>query len=236
MTKGRPAKRAKGRSDAAARRPASARSASPATKPKKAPKPQPAPAPSYEEPRTFRLGAIPGATPGKWIDAWKERMPHVPLELVPVAVAEQRGALAEVDASLVRLPIDPEGLSTIPLYDEVTVVVVSLDSALTVADELDPDDLAGEVVIVPRHDALGDLGIPGTLAPAFAPPADTAEAIETVAAGVGVVIVPMSLARLHHRKDVTFRPLRGAPASTVALAWESHRTTADVETFVGIVR
>ena len=116
------------------------------------------------------------------------------------------------------------------------MVIVSVDSALTVADELGLDDLAGEVVIVPEDDVLGRIQIPGAVDPAFAPPAETSEAIATVAAGVGVAIVPMSLARLHHRKDVTFRPLRGGPVSTVALAWESDRTTADVETFIGIVR
>jgi DNA-binding transcriptional LysR family regulator len=189
-----------------------------------------------EEPRTFRLGTIPGATPGKWIDAWKERMPHVPLELVPLAVSEQRPALHDLDAALVRLPIERDGLELIPLYDEVAVVILSVDSALSVADELTFDDLAGEVVIVPEDDVLGRLDFRGAVRPSFPAPAETGEAIATVAAGVGVVIAPMSLARLHHRKDVTFRPLHGGPSSTVALAWESDRTTADVETFIGIVR
>ena len=71
---------------------------------------------------------------------------------------------------------------------------------------------------------------------AVAPPADTAEAIATVAAGVGIVIVPMSLARLHQRKDVEYRPLLDGPASTVALAWAADRTTPAVDAFVGIVR
>jgi hypothetical protein len=46
----------------------------------------------------------------------------------------------------------------------------------------------------------------------------------------------MSLARLHHRKDADYRPLRDAPASSVALAWLAGRTTPEVEAFVGIVR
>ena len=185
----------------------------------------------------MRLGAIPGATPGKWIDTWNERMPRTALELVPLAVADQRRALieGEVDAALVRLPIDKGGLNVIPLYDEVPVVVCARDSHLTAAEELDAADLRGEVLIVPQDDVLG-VEIPGTLAPAFDAPADTAEAIATVAAGVGIVVVPMSLARLHHRKDTDHRPLQGGPVSTVALAWPSDRTTAEVETFVGIVR
>ncbi|GGH41766.1 LysR family transcriptional regulator [Microbacterium album] len=191
-----------------------------------------------EEPRVFRLGAIPGATPGKWIDRWRERRAHVPLELVPLTVSGQRDALlaGEVDAALVRLPIDDADLHVIPLYTEEAVVVASADSALTAVEELEPQDLAGEVLIVPHDDVLGPIPLPGTQAPRFDAPETTADAIATVATGVGVVVVPMSLARLHHRRDVAHRPLRGAPTSTVALAWPVARDTPDVQTFVGIVR
>lgn len=185
----------------------------------------------------LRLGLIPGATPGKWIDAWRERLPDAPVEVTQLDVATQRDRLLadDVALALVRLPIDRDALHVIPLYDEIAVVVCAADSALTAADALDLSDLDGEVVIVPR-DAVYDLDVPGSLTPAFAPPTDTAEAIATVAAGVGVVIVPLSLARLHHRKDVAHRPLRGGPTSTVALAWPRDRTTPEVEAFVGIVR
>lgn len=164
-------------------------------------------------------------------------MPHTPLELVPLRVADQRAALdsASVDAAIVRRPIDAGGLHVIPLYDEVPVVVCAADSHLTAADELTLADLAGEIVISPLDDVL-HVEVPGAVAPAFAPPGDTEQAIETVAAGVGIVIVPMSLARLHHRRDVAQRPLRDGPASSVALAWPASATTELVETFVGIVR
>lgn len=205
-----------------------------------------APAPAPEEPRTFRLGVIPGATPGKWVDAWKQRMPRVPLELVPIEVAGQRAAVAELDAALARLPLgglgdgreDEHGdddLHIIRLYDEVPVVVASVESHLLAADELHLDDLAGEIVLELTDDALVPFEVPGAVAPAFAA-LTTAEAIETVASGVGIAIVPMSLARLHHRKDVEFRPLVDGPPSPVALVWARDRTTPDVDTFVGITR
>ncbi len=185
----------------------------------------------------FVLGVILGATPGRWVDTWQERMPRNPLELRVIAVATQRADLisGEVDAALVRLPIERSGLDVIALYDEVPVVVVPADSHLTAVDELELADLAGEVVITPLDDVLG-LDVPGSATPSFDPPETTADAIATVASGVGVVIVPMSLARLHARRDVAFRPLRDGPASTVALAWVADRTTPAVETFVGIVR
>ena len=78
-------------------------------------------------------------------------MPDNPLELIPLEVATQRDALAagEVDAALVRLPIDQGGLHVIRLYDETPVVVCAADSHLTAADELTVADLAGEVVFAP---------------------------------------------------------------------------------------
>lgn len=163
-------------------------------------------------------------------------MPQVTLELVPVDAATQRTAIDELDAVLIRLPLVDESLHLIPLYDEVPVVVASIDSHLLAAEELDYSDLAGEVLITPMDDVLGPLEIAGIQTPKFAPLETTGEAIATAASGVGIVIVPMSLARLHRRKDADYRPLREGPNSTVALAWPRDHTTEDVETFVGIVR
>jgi DNA-binding transcriptional LysR family regulator len=186
---------------------------------------------------TFVLGAIPGATLGGWIDSWRQRMPRCELVLREISVASQRDALADdgLDAAIVRLPIDADGLHVIALYDEVPVVVIPAESHLTAADELELADLAGEVVIRPV-DAAFHLEVDGGVAPTFSPPETTEQAIATVAAGVGVVIVPMSLARQHRRKDAAYRPLRDGPRSTVALVWPADATTPAVEAFVGIVR
>lgn len=205
---------------------------------KKHPKPAPQPEtpPVDLTPRTFRLGAVPGATPGRWIDTWQERMPHVTLELVPISVATQRDELATVDAALVRTPIArADDLHIIPLYDEVPVVVASTDSHLLAVDHLTADDLVGEVLITPGDDVLGPLDLP-TVAPDFPTIRTTEDAVATVASGVGILVVPMSLARLHRRKDVDYRPLLAGPVSPVALAWPREHTSPDVETFVGIVR
>lgn len=220
----------------ASRRGGPARAASkgrPRPAPKTPRRAEPTPPP---EPREFRLGAVPGATPGKWIGVWRERLPHVSLELREIPVAAQREALGDVDAALVRLPLAAsDDVHVIELYEELPVVVTATESHLLAADELTLADLAGEIVIVPADDVL-HTEVPDAVAPAFAPPADTAEAIATVAAGVGVVIVPMSLARAHQRRDVDYRVLADGPRSTVALAWLRENTTDDVETFVGIVR
>lgn len=53
---------------------------------------------------------------------------------------------------------------------------------------------------------------------------------------MGLLVVPQSLARLHHRRDLTYRPLTDAPQSSVALSWPEDATTDLVEDFIGIVR
>ena len=185
----------------------------------------------------FRLGYVPGVTPGKWVRIWAERRPHVPLELVTATTDEAVELIrtGAVDAALVRLPIDRTGLHTIPLYTETTVAVVPKKHVVTATEEATVADLADEIVLRPQDDTLAWPGDRPGRAAAFAP-ATTAEAIELVAAGVGLLVVPQSLARLHHRRDLTYRPLADAPGSGVGLAWPDTENTELMEEFIGIVR
>jgi DNA-binding transcriptional LysR family regulator len=169
---------------------------------------------------------------------WNERRPEVPLTLVAVTAPGAAGLLRErgADAGLLRLPVDRTDLSAIPLYTETTVVVVPKDHLVTAADEVSLADLADEIVQHPLDDTLdwAAAGPPGR--PAFERPATTADAVELVAAGVGLLVVPQSLARLHHRRDLTFRTVTDAPQSQVALSWREDATTDLVDDFIGIVR
>ncbi|KES03084.1 LysR family transcriptional regulator [Streptomyces toyocaensis] len=185
---------------------------------------------------SFRLVYVPGVMPDKWVRVWSERLPDVPLALTQVPAAAAQGLLlgGEADAGLVRLPVDRTVLSAIPLYTEQTVVVVPKDHLATAADTVSPEDLADDIVLHPLDDVLAWEELPGR--PALERPATTADAVELVAAGIGVLVVPLSLARLHHRKDLTHRPLEDAPESSVALAWPEAATTDQVEDFIGIVR
>ncbi|MFD7666254.1 LysR family transcriptional regulator substrate-binding protein [Streptomyces sp. NPDC059788] len=189
-----------------------------------------------EETLSFRLAYVPGVTPTKWVRIWNERLPGIPLTLVPTSAAGAYDVLRDggADAGFVRLPADRTFFSAIPLYTETTVVVVPKDHLFTAADEISTGELADEIVLHPLDDTLGWERPPGQ--PAFERPATTADAIELVAAGVGLLVVPQSLARLHHRKDLKYRTVSDAPQSQVALAWPEERTTDQVEDFIGIVR
>ncbi|MEU0222087.1 LysR family transcriptional regulator substrate-binding protein [Streptomyces sp. NPDC006265] len=185
---------------------------------------------------SFRLAYVPGVMPDKWVRIWNERQPDVPLTLtqVPAGAAAERLLGGDADAGLVRTPVDREVFSAIPLYTEQTVVVVPKDHLVTAVDEVAPEDLADDIVLHPLDDVLDWESLPGR--PAHERPATTADAIELVAAGIGVLAVPLSLARLHHRKDLTHRPLKEAPESSVALAWPEAAKTDRIEDFIGIVR
>lgn len=185
---------------------------------------------------SLRVGYVPGATPAKWVRIWGERHPDTPLELVPVDSAAAADAVraGAVDVALMRLPSETSGLAVIPLYEEVTVVVVPKDHVITAVDEITAADLNDEHVLVPHDDTLAWADAPG--APVAHRPDTTADAIELVAAGTGVLLVPQSLARLHHRKDLTYRPLTDAPPAPVVLAAAEGVQSDEVAEFIGVVR
>jgi DNA-binding transcriptional LysR family regulator len=180
----------------------------------------------------FRVAFVPGVTPDKWARAWRERS-TVPLELMPIEQTEQERVLreAEADMCFLRLPIDREGLHCIPLYDEVPVVVVPLEHPVAAYDEISLVELSDEQLVwgaVPEWQP--------TTAQLDWPAMSAKDAIEVVASGTGIVIAPMSIARLHHRKDVVHRPVTGVPTTKVGLAWLVARDDTDTQAFVGIVR
>jgi len=187
-------------------------------------------------PASLTLGYVPGGTPAKWARIWAERHPGAPLDLRALTAAEAADAVrtGAVDVALLRPPADATGLAIIPLYEEMTVAVVPSDHLLTAADEIAAAELDGEPRLLPYDDVVDWPQAPGTVVEHR--PETTGEAIELVAAGVGVLIVPQSLARLHHRKDLAYRPITDAPPCPVALAVPAGPQPELVEEFIGIVR
>ncbi|WP_282944896.1 LysR family substrate-binding domain-containing protein [Cellulomonas endometrii] len=186
----------------------------------------------------FRLLLVPGVVPASWVRTWRERVTDVPLELVHATAADAGRVLADggADAALLRLPVDRDVLSAIPLYVEQTVVLLPKDHLLTALDEVTPADLAEETLLTPADDVVRWADPPGEPS-ALPTPETTEDAVALVASGVGLLVLPQSLARLHHRKDLTYRPLADAPASQTALAWPAARDGDPlIEELIGIVR
>jgi DNA-binding transcriptional LysR family regulator len=181
----------------------------------------------------FRLGFVTGATPDKWARLWRERYPREPLELVPLTEDDQEERLrsGSVAMALVRLPVDRDGLHLIPLYDELPVVVAGLEHFVAAGDEVVLADLAGEQLVRPHASGWR----PDAEQLAW-PAMSEQEAIETVAAGTGVVLVPQSVARLYHRKDVVARPVADLSPTTIGLAWLVDADDERAQRLVGVVR
>jgi DNA-binding transcriptional LysR family regulator len=166
----------------------------------------------------FRISIVPGVTPGKWTRIYEERNAGSPVSVTLADEDDQLGPLraGEVDMAFVRLPVETEGLHLIPLYAEVPVAVVPNGHPASVMDS---------IVLTDVEDELLD-----------ASAVTTKEAVEAVAGGAGVLVVPMSVARLHHRRDVAAVPVSDAPESRIGLAWPQDTDDARVEEFIGVVR
>lgn len=171
---------------------------------------------------SLRVGFVPGVTVSKWSRIWADRLPEHPLEIVGITQADQDAALraGRVDVCFVRLPIDRDGVHAISLYRETPVAVVRKEDELSLLTEVTDADLDGEIV-----QPTGDLD-------------RAADTLALVAAVGGAVVVPMSIARLHHRRDLVYRTRIGVPDTEIALAWLAGGTADPelVEEFVGIVR
>src|SRR5690554_2231419 len=173
----------------------------------------------------FRVAIVPGVNPGKWTKAWAERR-SAPIEVTPIDAVDQRTVLLDglADLAFVRLPIDRDGLNVIRLYEEAPVVVVPKDHPISLFDSVTLADLDGETI---RTEPIDD-------------------AIDLVVAGVGILLVPQSIARQHVRRDLAVRPVTDAPATEIAIAWLSdpaidnstadNSTTDNIDEFIGIVR
>ena len=180
----------------------------------------------------LRVAFVTGTTPDKWARSWREQR-RGPLTLVPVTEAEQEDVVrrGHVDLALVRLPVETEGLHCVRLYDELPVVVAGREHVVAAADTVTLDDLVDEQLVRP-HVSGWRPGVEQLTWPSMS----EREAVETVASGTGVVIVPMSVARLYHRKDVVQRVVADLPPTTIALVWLVERDDDLTQAFVGVVK
>ena len=181
----------------------------------------------------LRIGFVTGATPDKWARSWRDQR-REPLELVPVTESDQLAGVLDgsLDMALVRLPVETDGLHCVRLYDELPVVVASRDHLLAAADaEVTTVDLADEQLVRPHAS-----GWRPDAAQLEWPPMTEKDAVETVAAGTGVVVLPMSVARLHQRKDVVTRVVTDLDPTTIALVWRIERDDEVTQTFVGVTK
>lgn len=143
---------------------------------------------------------------------------------------------------------DGEKYHSIRLYEELPVVILPTDHVLTVLDEVPVAELAEEFLLQPASDIPAYEEVSrswressGRIVPEGL---NDQETIDLVAAGVGLYIVPMSIARFYHRKDLTYRPVPDLDTYPVHLVWprapkgepRPEELEALLQDFIGIVR
>ncbi|KQQ03788.1 MULTISPECIES: LysR substrate-binding domain-containing protein [unclassified Rathayibacter] len=188
------------------------------------------------------VSLVPGVTPTKWTRVWGQRRPELPLRITVIGEHEQEEVLRDGRATLafIRGVVGSADVSSIHLYDEQPVVVLWREHALADAEGVEVALLADEHLLqdpaqVPEWAALAAEIADGSRRPL--PELRTLDdAVEQVAAGVGVLILPQSVARVHSRKDVVAVPVEGVAPTSVRLAWLTEEKSDDIEDFIGVVR
>ncbi|MFI8963851.1 LysR family transcriptional regulator [Streptomyces sp. NPDC053493] len=181
-----------------------------------------APGPPHHRP--LRLGHAwsafgPYTTP--LLRRWQREHPETPLELRRVDDRTAGLLRGEVDAALLRGPVELPGLATEELLTETRVAAVPSDSPLAARPELRLADLAAETAVLNPVSGTTtlDLWPPDTRPRATLTVANTDDWLTAIAAGRGIGVSAASTAALHPHPGVTYRPLPDAPPLPVLLAW-----------------
>ena len=183
------------------------------------------------------------------IRAFREAYPLVALTLDEGGTTELIEDLRSerVDAAFIRTPVaDPMGIAVNPLLEEAMLVARPATHALAAdATELPLAALAAETFIVyrrPSGPGLYDAIFGACHAAGFSPIVGQeapriVSTLNLVAAGLGIAIVPASLARMQ-MDGVIYRPLRssGQPRAPLLLATRRGDTGAVVRRFLDVVK
>ncbi|MFF1645296.1 LysR family transcriptional regulator [Streptomyces sp. NPDC058240] len=151
---------------------------------------------------------------------WQELYPRTPLELLRIDDRTAGLTRGEVDAALLRGPVEAPGLVTEVLFDEDRVAAVAADGPLAGRATLRLADLAGETVVLNTVSGTTavDLWPPDGRPTATLTVANTDDWLTAIAAGRGVGVTAASTVGMHPHSGVAYRPLVDAPSIPVLLA------------------
>jgi DNA-binding transcriptional LysR family regulator len=191
-------------------------------------------------PDHFTVGFMPGliVTPATRVLA--ARHPNLTVDVLRTSWDDQTEVVLDgrVDVSYVRLPVDQQGLQIRPLLAEPRVAALPLDHPLAAKDGISISDLAHEHLLqnpdaVPEWRDIAVELRSGRGEPPR-PIRTVEEKLEHVAAGHGLVVLPLSTATFYTRPDVTWVPVDDIGPNRVCLAWGDARTDPLIHEFVEI--
>jgi DNA-binding transcriptional LysR family regulator len=191
-------------------------------------------------PDHFTVGFMPGliVTPSTRVLA--ARHPDLTVDVLRTSWDDQTEVVLDgrVDVSYVRLPVDQHGLQIRPLLAEPRVAALPLDHPLAAKDGINISDLAHEHLLqnpdaVPEWRDIAVELRSGRGEPPR-PMRTVEEKLEHVAAGHGLVVLPLSTATFYTRPDITWVPIDDIGPNRVCLAWDDARTEPLIHEFIEI--
>jgi DNA-binding transcriptional LysR family regulator len=169
---------------------------------------------------------------------WQREHPDTPLELLRIDDRTAGLTRGEVDAAVLRGPVDTPGLVTALLFTEPRVAAVTADGPLAAHPSLTLADLTAGPVILNTVSGLTTLELwpEGSRPTTTLTVANTDDWLTAIAAGRGAGASVASTAEMHPHPGVTYRPLEDAPPVPVLLAWRASSPHPALPQLVALAR
>jgi len=191
-------------------------------------------------PGSFTVAFMPGLIVTGAIRALTARHPQVAVNVLRTNWHDQTDVLhdGQADVSYIRLPVDQAGLHVQPLLTESRVAALPAAHRLAGKDTVTIADLADEHLLqdpaaVPewRDIATEMRDRSRQPAPFFR---TVEEKLEHVAAGHGIVLLPLSTAVFYTRPGIAYIHVTDIAPNQVCLAWDATRRSPLIQDFVAI--
>jgi DNA-binding transcriptional LysR family regulator len=191
-------------------------------------------------PGSFTVAFMPGLIVTGAVCALTARHPQVTVSVLRTNWHDQTDVLhdGQADVSYVRLPVDQAGLHVQPLLTEPRVAALPAGHRLAGKDTVTIADLADEHLLqdpaaVPewRDIATEMRSRSRQPAPAFR---TVEEKLEHVAAGHGIVLLPLSTAVFYTRPGIAYIHVSDIAPNQVCLAWDASRRSPLIQDFAAI--
>jgi DNA-binding transcriptional LysR family regulator len=191
-------------------------------------------------PGSFTIGFMPGLIVTEAVRALTGRHPRLTVNVLRTSWDDQTDVIRDgrADVSYIRLPVDQSGLQVRALLAEPRVAVLPAGHRLAGKDTITIADLADEHLLqdpdaVPewRDIATEMRARRRRAAPVFR---TVEEKLEHVAAGHGIVMLPLSTAVFYTRPGVVYSHVSDLPPNRVCLAWDATRRSQLIQDFAAI--
>ena len=183
---------------------------------------------------------MPGLIVTDAVRAMQGRHPQLTVNVLRTSCDDQTEVIHDgrADVSYVRLPADQRGLQSQPLLTEPRVAVLPDDhrlagkTAISIADLADEHLLQDPEAVPEWRDIATELHTRHRRnAPIFR---TVEEKLEHVAAGHGIVLLPLSTAAFYTRPGVSYTHVSDIPPNQVCLVWDATRRSRLIQDFAAI--